>query len=219
MIALSTALARLVSPFPTESGIANTYIVQPATLTERAVLEGQIAAGGGAEVWPHERFDAITAGIRATCPDDGRERMLLLADMAREGVLTDPKEQEIWRGLVESMDQSWPGCAALRLRAEVRTQIAPVLAVRMFLRGREPEPLALGVDGRATEAALWTIPPIELRWLGVKLFNDLYPEQHRGNSEPPSKSADAPVTSTGDAMAPAAKAGKLTGGAGRRTRR
>lgn len=203
MIAASTsALFPLTLPWETgEDGApidgAIRWEGRAASVIERQMFEAEVAAPpvSAREVLPWEWADVAQRAIGELGDIGDRERLSQVIALARANALENEDDRQLWIGLQGLLGETWPEWQALAKRAERRRQMLPVLACQWFLKRRNGEPLETDRDGRLTNAALATIDPMALLWLGARLYAWAYGWEQAGNSAGPSPSADGPKTS------------------------
>lgn len=228
MIPLSTGqLLPLFLPWETGKDgqpleTATRFEAKAASVLERQLFEAEVASPpwNAREVFPWEWADEAGRAVAQLAQVDDRDRLTHVIALHRTGQLTDEADRQLWAGLGELLDQSWPAWQALKRRQETRDQILPTLACQWFLRRKGGEALPLGTDGKLTDEALRGFDFLELQALGRAIYRSLYGWEQAKNSDGPSPSGGGPKTSRKRAASGSAtRAGKPSTTRSRNTRR
>lgn len=201
---------------------APVYHVKVGGVMERSTLEAELEGRHRARrVFGFELAAAFESGVNALLSDDPeRETLISLVHQEALGETVTPQERQLLASVRDVLAQHWPEYALLMEAAARRKEIAPVLSFRRFVVAVERDgariDLARGPDMMLTEAALRSIPNLELIRVGNFAYSLLYGGGEERNFQQPSKSDAAPETSNSADMSKAA--GKSGASAGKKTR-
>lgn len=209
MIPTSTTPVRFVPQFfDADDPTAPAFYLRAGSVIERDMLEAELAGEYRAgQVYGPEYATAFAEGVTVLMADDpGRDTLLALAAAEKAlapGQRLASDEEQLLKRARELVTEHWPDYRALIAQANRRHQILPLVAFRRFCTGweniEEALPFATGPDRLVTLAAAGSIPSLLMKLAGLHAFGMLYAGGQAKNSEAPSKSGEAPPTSTSGA--------------------
>jgi hypothetical protein len=182
------------------------FLLRAGNVLERELMEAELAGEHLAgTVWPWEMQAAIEGGIRTLGGDDAEE-LIAIAQTAQNGDQQSDQDKAVLAETLTLLAQHWPPYKLLLAQQHRRTQMIPIVAFRRFCVGWEniDAPFKRGIDRLVTVDSLSAIDPLVLRYAGGKAWRlQQFGGDDRGNSDAPSKSGDAPETSSSGAVSPA----------------
>lgn len=208
---------------------APVFLIRPGSVIERAQLEAELTGEyGAARVFAFDLSKAFREGVEALCDSDDAARLVGIADAEAalpEGEALPKEEASILREARAELAKHWPAYRALRTRMALRTEVAPIIALRRFCVGGErvmgmdgkPITFERGPDGFLMLDEIGRIDPFQMLDAGNAAYQLLYPEEDlRGNSQQPSQSDESQPLSTSDASS--TKDGGSPARSGKKTR-